>query len=186
MSLVLKPNDPANNWRLDIGDTEITSIWIWNIKTYYLVSLVWGLSGYWLLLNFIAILTKASWRLKGFFFFCFVFGRKCHSCVGSSSLLFYCTLLCHQGCSHLDRLEIQEVAQSFITWNCSLWARRLHKAKLSCPTFSVFLSFPFLPSFFWHLPTIYLQGSDCFYSKRFYPGNLNICIYCLCYLLPPV
>ena len=26
VSLVLKPNEPANNWRLGISDTEITSI----------------------------------------------------------------------------------------------------------------------------------------------------------------
>lgn len=126
VSLVLKPNDPGNNWRTGISDIEITSIWIWNIKTYYLVSLARGLSGYWLLLNFTAILIKASWWLQAFFF-C---GRKCHTCVGSGSLLFYRTLLCHQRCSYLDRLEIQQVAPSFTTWTCGLWASNLHEANL--------------------------------------------------------
>lgn len=92
VSLVLNPNKPASNWRLNISDIEITSIWIRNTSAYYLVSLVQGLLGYWLLLNFIVVLTKACWWLK-------VFGRKCHTCVNASSLFYYCASLCYERCS---------------------------------------------------------------------------------------
>lgn len=161
--------------------------WHWNYfnlnikyQTYYLVSLGQGLSGYWFLLNFTAILTKASWQLKVFLFFCFCFLQE----MPLLCWFWFSTRLLHTALSPMMLIVRQagNLVSGTVLWHEILVSEHVTFINLiykTHPPFQFFFSFLsclLSPD----ISLLFASSTICYYSKSLYPGNFNIHTHGLC------